>query len=103
MYPQRPLPRHITALYVVAVASCVALFGHGVALVGADVLVYSIDYHEEPEMEFKDLPAQFGDPIPIEGLKVCGQSRCRGTEQEIDPMIPVMIYITVSVIALRFG
>ncbi|XP_021922206.1 E3 ubiquitin-protein ligase RNF13 [Zootermopsis nevadensis] len=69
MYPQRPLPRHITALYVVAVASCVALFGHGVALVGADVLVYSIDYHEEPEMEFKDLPAQFGDPIPIEGLK----------------------------------
>lgn len=80
MYPQCPLPRHITALYVVAVASCVALFSHGVALVGADVLVYSVDYREEPEMEFKDAPARFGDPLPIEGLKVCGQDHSRETE-----------------------
>ncbi|GFG34194.1 hypothetical protein Cfor_08171 [Coptotermes formosanus] len=69
MYPQCPLPRHITALYVVAVASCVALFSHGVALVRADVLVYSFDYHEEPEMEFRDVPAEFGDALPVEGLK----------------------------------
>jgi hypothetical protein len=61
-----------------------ALFSHGVALVGADVLVYSVDYHEEPEMEFKDVPARFGDPLPVEGLKVCGQNHSRGTEQEID-------------------
>lgn len=69
MYPQCPLPRHITALYVVAVASCVALFSHGVALVGADVLVYSLDYHEEPEMELKDVAARFGESVPVEGLK----------------------------------
>jgi hypothetical protein len=74
MYPQCPLPRHITALYVVAVASCVALFSHGVALVGADVLVYSLDYHEEPEMEFRDAAARFGDSLPVEGLKVCEQN-----------------------------
>jgi len=72
MYPQCPLPRHITALYVVAVASCVALFSHGVALVHADVLVYSFDYHEEPEMVFRDSPAEFGNALPVEGLKVCG-------------------------------
>jgi hypothetical protein len=70
MYPQCPLPRHITALYVVAVASCVALFSHGVALVGADVLVYSIESHEEPDMAFKDVPAKFGSAIPLEGLRV---------------------------------
>lgn len=69
MYPQCPLPRHITALYVVAVASCVALFSHGVALVHADVLVYSFDYHEEPEMEFRDSPAEFGYALPVEGMK----------------------------------
>ncbi|PNF14580.1 hypothetical protein B7P43_G13281 [Cryptotermes secundus] len=69
MYPQCPLPHHITALYVVAVASCVALFGHGVALVGADVLVYSANYHEEPEMELKDAAAHFGESLPVEGLK----------------------------------
>ncbi|XP_069701910.1 E3 ubiquitin-protein ligase RNF13 isoform X2 [Periplaneta americana] len=69
MYPQCPLPRHITALYVVAVASCVALFSHGVALVGADVLVYAVDFRDEPQIEFKDLPARFGDSLPLEGLK----------------------------------
>jgi hypothetical protein len=62
---------------VVAVASCVALFSHGVALVGADVLVYSLDYHEEPEKEFADTAAKFGEPLPIEGLRVCEQSHCR--------------------------
>jgi hypothetical protein len=77
MYPQCPLPHHITALYVVAVASCVALFSHGVALVGADVLVYSMDYHEEPEIELKDAAARFGVSLPVEGLKVCERSHCR--------------------------
>jgi hypothetical protein len=81
MYPQCPLPRHITALYVVAVASCVALFSHGVALVRADVLVYSFDFHEEPEMEFRDVPSEFGGALPVQGFKVCGWNYFRKTKQ----------------------
>jgi hypothetical protein len=51
-----------------------ALFSRGVALVSADVLVYSLDYHEEPEKEFSDAAARFGEPLPVEGLRVSEQS-----------------------------
>jgi hypothetical protein len=64
---------------MVAVASCVALFSHGVALVDADVLVYSMDYQEEPEMAFRDAGARFGESLPAEGLRVCEQSHCRAS------------------------
>lgn len=64
----RPLPRHITALYLAMVLSCMVMFH--VALVGADVLVYSQATRRPIEgMEFPDAPAHFGDHVPIEGIK----------------------------------
>ncbi|KAF4517846.1 hypothetical protein B566_EDAN011771 [Ephemera danica] len=68
MYPQSPLPRHITALYLVAVVSLVVLC-HA-ALAGADVLVFSQKTHKPIEdLDFHDLPARFGDRLPFEGLR----------------------------------
>ncbi|XP_059486106.1 E3 ubiquitin-protein ligase RNF13 isoform X2 [Neocloeon triangulifer] len=68
MYPQSPLPRHITALYMVAIVSLVILC-HA-ALAGADVLVFSRETHRPIEdLEFRDLPARFGERLPFEGLK----------------------------------
>ncbi|XP_063222691.1 E3 ubiquitin-protein ligase RNF13 [Bacillus rossius redtenbacheri] len=78
MYPQCPLPRHVTALYVVSVVSCVALFSRHSALVGAEVLVFRKDYYHEAEMQFPDLPARFGDSLPEEGLK--------GLVKEVHPL-----------------
>jgi hypothetical protein len=69
MYPQSPLPRHITAIYMVAIVSLVILC-HA-ALAGADVLVFSMDTRRPIEdLEFRDLPARFGEPLPFEGIKV---------------------------------
>ncbi|XP_065348034.1 E3 ubiquitin-protein ligase RNF13 isoform X1 [Cloeon dipterum] len=68
MYPQSPLPRHITAIYMVAIVSLVILC-HA-ALAGADVLVFNRKTHEPIEdLAFRDLPARFGERLPFEGLK----------------------------------
>jgi hypothetical protein len=75
----------------------VALFSHGVALVGADVLVYSMDYHEEPEVELRDAAARFGDSVPVEGLKVCEQSHCRARNSRFI-RIHIILFYTLVVI-----
>lgn len=71
MYPPCPLPRHITALYMVAVMSSIALFSQSITIVGADILVYCDDPPEQLELEFRDMPSRFGDSLPIQGLQVC--------------------------------
>ncbi|XP_071439962.1 E3 ubiquitin-protein ligase RNF13-like isoform X2 [Hetaerina americana] len=64
----RPLPRHITALYTAMVISLMVMFH--VALVGADVLVYSqATRHPVEGVEFPDAPARFGAPIPMDGIR----------------------------------
>jgi hypothetical protein len=69
MYPQSPLPRHITAIYMVAIVSLVILC-HA-ALAGADVLIFDRATQRPIEdLEFRDLPARFGERLPFEGLKV---------------------------------
>lgn len=70
MYPSCPLPRHITALYMVAVVSSIALFSQSITIVGADILVYCEDPFQQVEVEFRDLPARFGDSLPLQGLEV---------------------------------
>ncbi|KAJ1523649.1 hypothetical protein ONE63_001492 [Megalurothrips usitatus] len=69
MYPASPLPQHITALYMIAVMSSIALFGQSITIVGADILVYCEDPYVDVEMEFRDVPSRFGDSLPLQGLE----------------------------------
>lgn len=70
MYPPCPLPRHITALYMIAVISSIALFSQSITIVGADILVYCDVPYEPPDpVEFRDVPSRFGDPLPLQGLE----------------------------------
>ncbi|XP_034233470.1 E3 ubiquitin-protein ligase RNF13 isoform X2 [Thrips palmi] len=69
MNPSCPLPRHITALYMVAVLSSIALFSQSITIVGADILVYCEDPFQQVEVEFRDLQARFGDSLPLQGLE----------------------------------
>lgn len=70
MYPSCPLPRHITALYMVAVLSSIALFSQSITIVGADILVYCEDPFQQVEVEFRDMPSRFGDSLPLQGFEV---------------------------------
>lgn len=69
MYPSCPLPRHITALYMVAVLSSIALFSQSITIVRADILVYCEDPFQQVEVEFRDMPSRFGDSLPLQGLE----------------------------------
>jgi len=70
MNRQSPLPRHITALYVVAVTSSLLLFGPQISTVGADIIVFSEEMHRQVEVEFRDRASLFGGVLPQEGLRV---------------------------------
>ncbi|XP_026291798.1 E3 ubiquitin-protein ligase RNF13 isoform X2 [Frankliniella occidentalis] len=69
MYPPCPLPQHITALYMIAVMSSIALFSQSITIVSADILVYCEDPYGQVEVEFRDLPSRFGDSLPSQGLE----------------------------------
>ncbi|KAK3929030.1 E3 ubiquitin-protein ligase RNF13 [Frankliniella fusca] len=69
MYPACPLPQHITALYMIAVISSIALFSQSITIVSADILVYCEDPYEQVEVEFRDMPSRFGDSLPALGLE----------------------------------